>query len=92
MKASIRTLVVTLLLAMMPSVLAGEININTATAEELASELKGVGLNKAKAIVAYREQHGLFNSPDELSSVKGIGLRTVDLNRDSIKYEVDDAQ
>lgn len=90
MKALIQATIASLLLVLAPMGFAGDININTATAEELASELKGVGLNKAKAIVAYREQHGLFKSPDDLSGVKGIGLRTVDMNRDSIKLEVDD--
>ena len=92
MKTSIQTLVTAAILALAPAGLAGDININTATAEELAAELKGVGLNKAKAIVAYREQHGRFKSPDELSSVKGIGLRTVDINRESIRFEVEDTK
>ena len=88
MKTFIQTIVAAALLTLAPLGFAGDININTANAEELASELKGVGLNKAKAIVAYREQHGLFASPDDLSGVKGIGLRTIDMNRDSIRLEV----
>ena len=92
MKTLIKALAASLLLALAPTGFAGDININTATAEELASELKGVGLNKAKAIVAYREHYGLFSSPDELSSVKGIGLRTVDLNRESIQLKVEKSE
>jgi competence protein ComEA len=60
------------------------VNINTASAEELAEALKGVGLSKAEAIVAYRQTHGGFQHIDELVNVKGIGLRTVDRNRDNI--------
>jgi len=59
---------------------AAVININTATAEELA-ELKGIGLKKAEAIISYREQRGLFTSVEELILVKGIGENTVAKNR-----------
>lgn len=65
--------------------LAAPVNVNTADAETISSELKGVGLSKAKAIVEYRKKHGPFRSADDLSLVKGIGERTVDLNRDDIK-------
>ena len=66
-------------------VLAGPVNINTADAETISAELKGVGLAKAKAIVEYRKKHGPFRSADDLSLVKGIGERTVELNRADIK-------
>ena len=65
--------------------LAGPVNINTADAETIAAELKGVGLSKAKAIVEYRKKHGPFQNPDDLSLVKGIGERTVHLNRSDIQ-------
>lgn len=61
------------------------ININTASAEELAQQLKGVGLSKAKAIVAYREQHGPFTEVAQLTEVKGIGQRTLELNEDTLQ-------
>lgn len=48
------------------------VNINSATAAELAS-LKGLGDAKAKAIVAYRDKNGPFKSVDELDQVSGIG-------------------
>ncbi len=63
---------------------AQAVNINAATAEEISEALKGVGLSKAQAIVEYRELHGNFRHIDELVNVKGIGLRTVDLNRENI--------
>ena len=56
------------------------ININTANAERLAL-LSGIGPAKAAAIVAYREQHGPFESIDDLAKVSGIGAATVDKNR-----------
>ena len=65
--------------------LAGPVNINTADAETIAAELKGVGLSKAKAIVEYRQKHGPFKNPGDLSLVKGIGERTVALNRSDIQ-------
>ncbi len=48
------------------------VNINSAKASELI-QLKGVGHNKAQAIVDYRQQHGNFKSVTELAQVKGIG-------------------
>ena len=72
------------LLAAPTLVLAGPVNINTADAETISAELKGVGMAKAKAIVEYRVKHGPFRSADDLSLVKGIGERTVELNRSDI--------
>ena len=65
--------------------LAGPINVNSADAESIAAELKGVGLAKAKAIVEYRKKHGPFRSAEDLTLVKGIGERTLDLNKADIK-------
>ena len=73
------------LLAAPTLALAGPVDVNTADAETISAELKGVGLVKAKAIVEYREKHGPFRSADDLSLVKGIGERTVELNRTDIK-------
>ena len=53
---------------------ARPININTASASELAA-VNGLGEVKARAIVAYREQNGPFKSVDDLKEVKGIGDR-----------------
>ena len=64
--------------------LAGPVNINTADAETISQSLQGVGLSKAQAIVEYRQKHGPFKSADDLSLVKGIGERTVELNRANI--------
>lgn len=51
---------------------AGKININTASATELAL-LPGVGPSLAAAIVTYRVKHGRFASVAALDSVPGIG-------------------
>ena len=63
---------------------SGAVNVNKASAQEIAESLKGIGLNKAEAIVAYREANGSFVHVDELVNVKGIGIRTIDQNRGMI--------
>ncbi len=63
------------------------VNVNTATAEQLAEALTGIGEARAEAIIAYREEHGGFDHIDELVNVRGIGLATVDRNRDRIVLE-----
>ncbi len=60
------------------------VNINTADAEKIAEELKGIGLSKAAAIVDYREKNGPFKTVEQLTEVKGIGLKTVEKNRSEI--------
>ena len=64
---------------------AGPVDINSADAETMSAELNGIGMTKAEAIVEYREKHGPFKSPEDLSLVKGIGDRTVELNRANIR-------
>jgi competence protein ComEA len=64
--------------------LAGPVNVNTADAETLSAELKGVGITKAIAIVEYRKANGPFKSAEDLAKVKGIGARTVELNKENI--------
>ncbi|MBS3744053.1 MAG: helix-hairpin-helix domain-containing protein [Wenzhouxiangellaceae bacterium] len=66
---------------------AEPVDVNTATAEQLAEALNGVGESKAEAIVAYRETNGPFTHIDELINVRGIGMVTVDQNRDMIRLE-----
>ena len=60
------------------------VNVNSASAEEIAEALKGIGMSKAEAIVSYRSENGQFKHVDELVNVKGIGIRTVDINREYI--------
>jgi competence protein ComEA len=61
------------------------VNVNSANAETLAAVLDGVGMARAQAIVDYREQNGPFGDVYDLSNVKGIGDRTVELNEERIK-------
>ena len=79
------------LLASIPAAADEPIDVNTATAEELAAAMSGVGLKKAAAIVAYRDENGPFDSIDDLVLVRGIGPATVDTNRDRLSVMDPDA-
>ena len=50
----------------------GKVNINTAGTEELMN-LNGIGEARAQAIIAYREEQGAFQSPEQIMEVSGIG-------------------
>lgn len=56
------------------------LNINTASAKELAKGMKGIGIKKAEAIVAHREANGPFKSVEDLLKVKGVGPATLQKN------------
>lgn len=56
------------------------ININSATIEQLMT-LKGVGKKKAQAIIAYRDENGAFIAISDLTNVKGIGEKLIEVNR-----------
>ncbi|TCW37735.1 competence protein ComEA [Laceyella sacchari] len=62
---------------------SGKINVNTATVEEL-DKLNGIGPSKAEAIVRYREEHGPFQSVEDIAQVPGIGAKTVEKFREQI--------
>ncbi len=70
--------------AMSAQDLAEKVNINTATAEQIASAINGIGDSKAKAIVEYRKNHGKFKSIGALENVDGIGLKTIEKNKEKI--------
>jgi competence protein ComEA len=61
------------------------VNLNTATAEQLAMGLTGVGLKRAEAIVELRTKLGGFTDVNQLLQVKGIGPRMLELNRERIQ-------
>ncbi|MCA0900767.1 ComEA family DNA-binding protein [Microbulbifer agarilyticus] len=61
------------------------VSLNTATAEELADALDGVGVTRAELIIQYREENGSFSSVEELLEIKGIGVATLEKNKDRIQ-------
>ncbi len=59
-----------------PGMLEGEVlDLNTAPAEDL-TRLPGIGEKRAEDIVAWREEHGGFDSKEELMEVSGVGEGT----------------
>ncbi len=64
---------------------AGPVNVNSADASEIAKELQGIGLAKAKAIVDYRQKNGPFKTPEDLRKVKGFGPKVLERNRANIR-------
>ncbi len=80
----LKSLALSLLLAT-SAFAADKVNINTADAVTIDAVLLNVGPAKAQAIVDYRKANGVFKSAEELAMVKGIGLKTVEKNRDRIE-------
>ena len=69
------------------NVFAEPVNINKASAQEIADSLNGIGIKKAEAIIAYRKENGKFKTADELANVKGIGEKTIAKNKQDIKLK-----
>ena len=53
------------------------VNINTASKKELDA-LPGIGETLAQRIIDYRSANGPFSTVDELTKVKGIGVKTLE--------------
>ena len=83
MKA-LKVLVLAATFLALPAIAGHPVNVNQADLAELSAGLDGVGLSKAAAIIQYREHNGPFKHADEMVNVKGIGLRTVEKNRENI--------
>ena len=61
--------------------LAGSVDLNTATAAEIAKHLYEIGLAKAQNIIEHRQPFGPIDTPEELLVIKGIGEKTLKKNR-----------
>jgi competence protein ComEA len=59
------------------------IDLNTATADQLDT-LPGVGPATAKAIIDWRQQHGRFQTVDDLLHIRGLGRSRVDALRPKV--------
>lgn len=84
---TLRIIIALLALSFSAFVYAGPVNINTANAQSLSKNIKGVGLKKAEAIIAYREKHGAFKTVADLTQVKGIGKKLLEKNEDVLLVE-----
>lgn len=82
--AALQSMALVLLFAGMAHA-AETVDINTADAKTIDRVLVNIGPSKAEAIVAHREANGPYKSLEQLANVKGIGLKTVEKNRDRIQ-------
>lgn len=69
-----------------PEEAAPVININTASAEELAT-LEGIGDVTAENIVQYRDANGPFATIEDIKNVKGIGEKKFEKIKERIAVE-----
>lgn len=60
------------------------ININTADLKTLET-LSRIGPKTALKIIQYRNKNGPFNTIEDLKKIKGIGPKTLEINRERIK-------
>lgn len=60
-----------------------KVNINTADESQLL-KINGIGRSKAESIIEYREQHGQFETVDQLKEVNGIGEKTLEKIREHL--------
>ena len=86
MKLLVQWILFAAFLAAAPAFAASQVDVNSADARALAEALDGVGLAKAEAIVAFRKQHGPFETLDDLGRVEGIGPHILERNRDAIVF------
>ena len=89
MKKAIKAVLLSALLVFSPLSLAEMVDINSATAQQLAQQLNGIGMVKAQAIVEYRQQHGPFASVEQLVAVKGVGEKLLERNRASLEARME---
>lgn len=54
-----------------------KVDINRATAAEL-EQVPGIGPATAKRIIEWREQHGSFETLDDLLNIRGIGVKSLE--------------
>ncbi len=68
-----------------PLVVQQKLDLNTAQIYQLIHVVKGIGKQRAEAIIAYRDKHQGFHSVNELANVPGIGKRFVETHLSEIQ-------
>ena len=66
--------------------LKSRVNVNEASTKMLG-KIKAIGKKLAEKIVAYRDEHGNFNSYDELLNIKGLGKKKLEKIKKFIKLK-----
>jgi len=93
MYKTLRNIIIALALSLTSvAAFAAPVDINTASAEQIAEAMVGVGESKAAAIVAFRKEHGAFKTVEDLVLVKGIGEKTVEKNRANVMVKTTNAK
>ena len=64
---------------------AQPVNVNQATAAELAADI-GLSADESAAIVAYREQNGKFKEWRDLTKVPGVDASKIEKNKDRLVF------
>ena len=70
----------------LPEEASGLVDLNTAGAEELMT-LPGIGETRAEQILAWREENGAFELPEDIMEVPGIGESIFEGLRDCVTVE-----
>jgi competence protein ComEA len=86
-KSSQLGLIICACLMLPHAAISGPVDINSADANVIAKELKGLGIVRARAIVAYRNKNGPFKSAQDLAKVKSIGKKMIQKNLANIRVE-----
>ena len=68
--------------------ITAKLNINRASAKQLAKSIKGIGMRRAENIVKFRKENGDFKKIEDLMFVRGISKRFVDSNLSILKKSI----
>ena len=71
--------------------LSSQDSLNTDSAEAL-TKLPGVGVSISSLIVEERETHGRFWYPEDLTAVRGIGVKKLEQIRPLLSMETDESE
>lgn len=72
----------------MPAIqyIGGTVSVNDDDADELCA-LNGIGESLADMIISERSANGLFYYPEDLTAIKGIGIKKLSVFRDELDFD-----